>query len=327
MILIYQQYKIREIKELIKLKETKTIFINHSCFLFWIYKNQFSYIVNTYKLYKKAKYIISLISFENDYLFNKWGIKSILMNNFIPYNYNSIIPSDLSSKTIIMIGRGSDRQKRLDLGIEAMQYIIKDIQECEMIIISKLTKNNYLKKLTQKLNLNKNIKFVGYSSEPEKFFKNASLHIFPSIAEAFPNVLCETLIYGIPNIIIGIDYVSIAKGGTIILYDDSALSIAKIAIKILLNKRLRKKLGKQARKNIKKYRNDRLLNKWINLILSIYKGDNFYEQLRINDKKITQKEALKIISNQIYLLKKREKRFENITVSDIENFNYMEKIK
>jgi glycosyltransferase involved in cell wall biosynthesis len=249
------------------------------------------------------------------------------MNNFIPYDYNSIVPSDLSSKTIIMIGRGSDRQKRLDLGIEAMQYIIKDIPKCKMIVISKLDKNNYLQNLTQKLNLNKKINFVGFCSQPEKYFRNVSLHIFPSIAEAFPNVLCETLIYGIPNILIGIDYVSIAKGGTIILYDDSALSIAKIAIKILLNKSLRKKLGKQARENMKKYSNDRLLNKWTSLILSIHKGDNFYEQLRNNDTKITQKEALKIISNQIYLLKKRKKRFENITVSDIENFTYMYKIQ
>ena len=249
------------------------------------------------------------------------------MNNFIPYNFNSIVPSDLSSKRILMIGRGYDKIKRLDLGIEAMKYIIKDIPESEMLIISSLKGINYLQIMTQQLNLKKNIKFVGYHSNPEQFYRNASLHIFPTLAEAFPNVLSETLVYGIPNILVGLDYVSAAKGGTVIIYDDSPLSIAKIAIKILLNKRLRKKLGKEARKNIEKYRNDLLMNKWIKLILSIYKSDDYYKKLQKEDIKISKNDALQIISNQINLLKKRKKKFQNITIKDIENFTYIENIK
>ena len=207
-----------------------------------------------------------------------------------------------------------------------MQYIVKEIPKCEMMIISELKGITYLQNLIKKLNLKNHIKFVGYNSNPEKFFKNASLHIFPSIAEAFPNVLSETLIYGIPNILVGLDYVSNAKGGTVIIYDDSALSIAKIAITILLNEKLRKKLGKEARKNIKKFRNDLLFNKWVKLIISIYKGHNYYEDLRKKDKKITKKEAITIIENQINLLKKRIKKFQNITINDIENFTYIENI-
>ena len=308
------------------MKEIKIIFINRSCFLHWIYYKWPTILKHLYKIYQKAKYIISLIPFENDYLFRKWGINSILMNNFIPYNFNSIVPSDLSSKRILMIGRGDDKIKRLDLGIKAMQYIIKDIPESEMLIISNLKGTNYLQKLTQQLNLKKTIKFVGYYSNPEQLFRNASLHIFPTLAEAFPNVLSETLIYGIPNILVGLDYVSTAKGGTVIIYDESPLSIAKIAIKILLNKRLRKKLGKEARKNIKKFRNNLLLNKWIKLILSIYEGDDYYKKLQKEDIKINKNDALKIISNQVYLLKKREKKFRNITIKDIENFTYIESI-
>lgn len=55
--------------------------------------------------------------------------------------------------------------------------------------------------------------------------------MFPSITEAFPLVLCETKIYGIPNILIGLDYVSIAKGGVIINNDDSPENFAKEIIK------------------------------------------------------------------------------------------------
>ena len=54
------------------------------------------------------------------------------MNNFITYEYYSVIPSDLSSNTILMIGRAGDKIKRFDLGIEAMSYIIEKISEAKL---------------------------------------------------------------------------------------------------------------------------------------------------------------------------------------------------
>ena len=82
-ILIYQQYNIEEIRKLNKLNKIKIIYINHSCYIYWIYQNLFGYIKNVYKAYKQAKYIISLIPFENDYLFKKWGINSIFTFVFL----------------------------------------------------------------------------------------------------------------------------------------------------------------------------------------------------------------------------------------------------
>ena len=199
-----------------------------------------------------------------------------------------------------------------------------EIDDSKMIIISQI--DYYHKMLVNKLNLKNNIQFIGYSSNPEVFYKDACLHIFPPLAEAFPNILSETLVYGIPNILLGLDYVSTAKGGTIIIYDESPLSIAKIAIKILKNKRYRKKLGRDARKNMNHFGNELLLKKWIKLIISIYKGDSFYDNLRNKDKKISEKEALKILRNQIQLLKQRNQKFKNITLNNILNFTFMQKL-
>ena len=322
-ILIYQLYDFEEIQKLQKLKNLKIIFINRSCFLHWIYYKDYYSFKTLYKYYRKSKYIISLIPFENDYLFKRWGIKSILMNNFITYEFKSIEPSDLSSKIILMIGRGDDKTKRFDLGIKAMKYIIEEIPETEMRIISKLINIEYLKNIIKELNLESKIQFVGYTSKPEIYYKNASLHLFPTLVEAFPNILSETLIYGIPNILVGLDYVSTAKGGSVIIYNDSPFSIAKVAIKILKNNRYRKKLGREARKNMKKYKNEILAKKWINLLLSIYKGDNYYNELRNEEKKINDDDSKKIIENQIILLKQRNKKYQNITIQNIQNFTYL----
>ena len=162
---------------------------------------------------------------------------------------------------------------------------------------------------------------------PKIYFKNASLHIFPSISESFGLVLSETKIYGIPNILVGIDYISISNGGTIIIYDDSIEAISKESIKILRNDSYRKKLGKEARLIMKNYNNTLILNKWIKLILSIYNGYLYYEKLRNNDKKMSKKKALKIITNQIKILKKRIPIFKNITINDILNLSFLQNLK
>ena len=78
---------------------------------------------------------------------------------------------------------------------------------------------------------------------------------------------------------------------------------------------------------MKRFKNDLLLEKWVNIILSIYKGDNYYEELRNKDIQLSEDESLRIIKNQIELLKLRKKEFKNITIKDIENITFMENLE
>ncbi len=249
------------------------------------------------------------------------------MYNFITYDLKRVIPSDLLHKNIIMIGRAENRFKRFKLGIYAMEYIIQEIPECKMKILSEFNNVDRLLKIIDSLNLKYNVNFYGYTSTPEIFFKKVSLHIFPSISESFGLVLCETKIYSIPNIILGLDYISIYKGGTLNIYDDKAESIAQEAIKILNNDSYRKILGNSARKSMYIIDNESLLGKWIKLILSVYFGGNFYKKLREDDKKISEKEAMKILDNQINLLKMRKSKFNNLKINNINNFTYMKNLE
>ena len=196
-----------------------------------------------------------------------------------------------------------------------------------MIIISNEEGLNELKKLVKLLDLEKNINFVGYTSYPEIYFKDASLHIFPSFVEAFPKVLSETKIYGIPNILIGIDYIKNGKEGIYVIYDDNPESIAKIAIKILNDEEYKKKLGKAARRSMKKFNNQILAKKWINLIISVYLGKQYYVNLSSNDNYMNQKDALSIIERQIELLKMRLQNKIKINVNNILDFTFINILK
>lgn len=249
------------------------------------------------------------------------------MNNFIQYEYNFIEPSNLSTKTILMIGRAYDKSKRLELGVKAMKYIVKELPECEMKIISALYKINNFRSLVKSLKIEGNINFVGFTLTPEIYFRNASLHIFPSVSESFGLALAETKIYGIPSILIGIDYISVAKGGTIIIYKDDEKLIAKEAIKILKNGKLRKKLGKEARLSMKKFNNKLLLKRWIKVLLSIYNGYDYYQKLKQNDKEISKSNAVAILKRQFKIIKKNNINFKNIRIKDFINFSFIKNLK
>lgn len=325
-IFIYQLYDKPTITMLKSLKNIKVIFYNHSCFLFWIYIKDKYIFQNVYNEYKNSKYVISLVPFENNYIFKKWGINSIYMNNFLAYEYDKIIPSDLSSKRILMIGRSSDENKRFELGIKAMKFILKEIPDSEMIIISDDKDIVKIKNLVKILEIQNNIKFVGYTTTPEIFFKNASLHILPSIAESFSMVLSETKLYGIPSILVGIDYVSTSKEGVLVAYDDNPETIAKFAIKILKNYEYRKKLSKEARISMKNFNNEILLKKWIKILLTINKGDYYYQKFLEEENKASTNNESFVLENQVNLLKKRMPKMENITINDLLNFSFVKEI-
>lgn len=319
-ILIYN-YEDKEIKNLNKLKKTKVIYYNHSSFLYWLYQRYIYKFKDTvYQMYKNCKYIISLIPIESNYLFKKWGIKSVLLDNPCTYEYDSIQPSNLTNKNIIMIGRANDPVKRYELGIKAMETIIEEIPSCEMYIISSY--NNNFKNLINNLKLQKSVKFTGYHEKIDIYLKNASLHILSSISETYPMALSEAKIFGIPTIICGLDYLALAKEGTVIIYDDNPESIGKEAIKILKDDEYRKKLGREARKSMKNRKNKYIAKIWVKLLLSIYKGDDkFYEKLS-NENKITEEEANLILNNQLNILKKRNNRFRNLTLEQFTSYQF-----
>jgi hypothetical protein len=74
---------------------------------------------------------------------------------------------------------------------------------------------------------------------------------------------------------------------------------------------------------MKKFNNNKLVIKWIKLILSVNKGEYYYNTLRKQDKQMKKKDAIKIIENQIKLLQMRKIKLKNLTEKQFENFTFM----
>ena len=282
-IFIYQDLNEEEINFLNNLKNIKIIFFLYTSGFYRIYFHENKNYKNLFTKFQNSKYIISLTSLDNDYLFKKLDFNIILMNNFILYDYDDISPSDLSSNKILMISKLKNKYNKIDLGIKAMKYIVKEIPNIEMIIILNLNNNTKdfnlikeLKILNKELNLENNIKIIENFSNYQTYLKNSSLHIITSVDESFPFVLSETKLYGIPNVVSGLDYIPNSKEGVIFTNDDQPETIAKEAIKILKDGQYKKKLGKEARESMKNFKNELTSKKWIKVLSSIYNEDENY---------------------------------------------------
>jgi hypothetical protein len=135
--------------------------------------------------------------------------------------------------------------------------------------------------------------------------------------------LVETKLFGIPSIICGLDFLSLAKDGTVIIYDDSPDTIGKQAIKILKNETYRRQLGKEARESMKNHNNKIITKKWIKLLISVYRGD-YKSYINLNSHNImTKEEANKILNNQLLLLKRRYNRFNRLTLEKFKSYSFI----
>jgi hypothetical protein len=228
------------------------------------------------------------------------------------------MPSNLKENKILLIGRGREKMKRFDLGIQAMEYIKDVLSDSKLMIIAKNKSLDNLINTVNNLNLNNNIEFAMYSSDPSIYFNSASLNFLTSLSESYSLSLSETKIFGIPTIIMGLDFLSLSKKGTIIIYDDYPETLAKISLKILLNNVLKKKLSIEARQSMKNLSNEILKKDWKKLLILSYNDFTNYTKYFIK-RRHKDNYYLQILRKQIDLLKSRTIKMKNINISFIFN--------
>jgi glycosyltransferase involved in cell wall biosynthesis len=139
-----------------------------------------------------------------------YNIKKLIV---IPNGYNiekyTISHSKLiqnKKKTIINIGMVArwNIQKDHHNLFQAMQ-IIDNTQKYEWKLIlagSQMDGNNhYLMDMLDRFNIQNKVELLGELMDIDTIYKQIDLHILSSIGESFPNVVAESMLSGIPNIV------------------------------------------------------------------------------------------------------------------------------
>ena len=108
--------------------------------------------------------------------------------------------------------------------------------------------------ISYKLDINKNIRFLGPVLEVQYLWKISDISILPSHEEGFSNSLLEAMSFGIPSIVtnVGGNIEAIKHGHSgLIVKKEAPQELAKALLMLINDKKLRNFLGNNALKRVR----------------------------------------------------------------------------
>ena len=238
--------------------------------------------------------------------------------------------STLENKNIVILGRLNDAIKGIIYAIKSMYYIVKEVPDAILYLVSSDGRIQFLKDLTKNLNLTQNIIFKPGSKNISAIFWNTSIHMFTSLSEAFPMAMNEGKAHGMPIVGFDVPYSVPYQQGFIGVDLFDIKGLARETIKLLKDYNYRKKMGEIAKKSLDVFKNNETVELWGKLCDSLLSEDREdYRQFQkyMEDKYYNEKKAREHLENQYNLLVKHN---INLTCHTFENYldmNYLRKIK
>jgi len=167
---------------------------------------------------------------------------------------------------ILNVGRLC-KQKNQSLLIDAFYIFYKKNKKYKLLFCGDGPDKKKLIKQVDNLQLSKNIKFLGWSKNLDKIYKNSKLFILTSYYEGMPNALIEAINYELPSIALnssGVEDVLLNGKGGEILYDRNIKVLANKMSQVILNYKKILKKTKKSKKKIDQYYIEKAGQKYIN---------------------------------------------------------------
>ena len=178
----------------------------HSLFTFFLFK-----VITIKLLSKKADSVVTVSKgIENslyNYSFRKNRLKTIYnlinLNSNLKLSKEKITPNHLGifrdSFVFINIGKLVPLKGQIHL-IKSFKKVVSTYNKAKLVILGDGILRNDLKQIVKKLNLEKNVFFLGIHSNVFPFLKKSDCFVFSSIWEGFGIVILEALSMNIPVI-------------------------------------------------------------------------------------------------------------------------------
>ena len=257
----------------------KVIGIFHGVFLSCAFENN-TLLYRSWHLFNKLDSFVHIIP-DDYWIYKKFGFNnSIYIPNVNTFENKNETISNLTYKNLLIVGRANDIIKGVKFGILAMAEIVKEVPDAKLTIVGIEPKQN-LKDLINKLNLQDNIHYPGFSTNITQFYLNASVLLITSVSEAYPMTVNEAKAYGVPIISFNIDYSPCFQSGVITVEMFNYTQMAKEAIKLLKNYEYRKKKGEEAKLSLNNFEtNDEKIEMWTKLFHSLINCTEDYYKLQ-----------------------------------------------
>lgn len=151
--------------------------------------------------YKYSDLIVSLTSEMKKDLVANWGVdeeKIIVIPNGVnlPPCASASKAEGTNQKVLLNVGR-LERQKNQTLLLEVFAIVARDV-DAKLVILGDGSERNRLLMHADSLGILPRVEFLGHVEDTAPYYQVADLLILTSFYEGFPNVLLESLAWGVP---------------------------------------------------------------------------------------------------------------------------------
>ena len=197
--------------------------------------------------------------------------KITILPNPISAELSTLREENHDRKNLILTVGRLDKNKCQDLLIKAFSNI--RVNNWEIIMIGDGYKKNELEQLIAENNLTHQVKIIGKVKDIHNYYNKASIFVFTSKTEGFPNALLEAMHFGIPTISTDCpfgpaDLINDGNNGYLIPLGDQNL-LEKQLSALIDNESLRTSFSKKARKTTEEYDSKIVTEKWETVINKI----------------------------------------------------------
>jgi glycosyltransferase involved in cell wall biosynthesis len=206
----------------------------------------------------KIRNVIAVSPYVKDLIGEMTQSKIYVVSNGVDFgDVENIRQYQLDGHVIFYVGM-LEKRKGVDILIRAISIIKKDISEIHLFIAGTGKEEINLKNLVKELNVEENVKFLGFISEEEKYsyYKSADVCVFPSRFDWSPVVLPEAMACGNPVVasnVGGIPYI-VEDGKTGLLFEfENVEDLAEKIITLVKDKELREKMGEAGKGRVKEF--------------------------------------------------------------------------
>ena len=207
------------------------------------------------------------------------GLPIVQIPNIVPQYEEIDMEKDHKEALITDVARISE-EKRQHLLIEAFAMVAGDYPSWKIELYgSEQGRPEYtekLKKLVQSHHLEERVLFNGDTRDVLSVYRRASIFGFPSSYEGFPLAMTEAMSAGLPVVAYETcpavnELVVDSRNG--FLVKDGDLPFAEALRKLMDDEKLREKLGRQGREDMKAYAEKKIYDQWEDLLEKVVRGE------------------------------------------------------
>jgi len=194
----------------------------------------------------------------------------IRIDKQLSINPDSLITPD--KKVIISAGR-LNILKQFDLLIRSFSNIHNEYPEWNLVILGDGEEKENLVKLAFNLNINDKVFFPGSIGNISDWYVRADLFVLPTKMEGFPNVLLESMSYGLPCISFDCDtgprdIIQDGINGILVNTEEKESGITNALIKLIRDDKLRKNFAQESILIREKYSIKSIMQIWDKILRS-----------------------------------------------------------